>query len=1153
MALVSPGVSVSVTDQTQYASSAVGTVPLVVLATAENKTINGSLASGTTKTNAGQLQVFTSQRDLITSLGSPVFKQSSAGTPLHGNELNEYGLMAAYEALGMGNQLYAVRADIDLNALQGTSIRPVGQVASNTYWLDLADTTWGIYEWSATTQSFANQTPVLITNSTSTTPTNVTTVVGGTSYTISNAPTPLPAIGQIGSYAVVATTTDNRIFHKTQQNTWAMVGSTQWQNDLPVVTGIVTNPTVSGNVTIGINTANVTFSTGNVSTTATAINNGAVTGVSAAVRNNQLCLFVNGTAASNGNTVDGQLVIKDYAPTAATSLLVQTGIITTAQWILGGTYTYQAPTIQYSNYANVPTWNTGYATAQPTGAVWFKTGALGGGSNFVFKVYNSTTGQWTTQAVDIAPNEIQAINDLDIGGGQNIALGALYVNTDPNTIAATNSGILSNGLGLGGFRPLVRTVSGQLHVTGVTPVFAGVTGTFGMGVTEPGANTTNNYAITVATGTAAGFVTAILAAAIPNVTATVNNNGTITITHLAGGTIIMTKLAGQPNLPYLAGFTQSVPGVRSIINTGSSGDGTNVYRMLSGFNTLTYTYSINQPTADPVDGTLWYYSDPTVADVMINTGTQWVGYQTLSSDARGYNLQTTDANGVIASATAPVTQSNGSTALAQGDLWLNTSDLENWPNLSRYNGTAWVKIDNTDHVSVNGIVFADARWDGAIANGIGDGGTTDPATGNQDTTLSLLTSNYVDLDCPNPQLYPRGMLLFNTRRSGYNVKRYVANYFNANSFNVGSYNNSTAYSYGATVVYGASVYVANQSTTGNAPTNAQYWSVLQTGSWVTASGLQNDGSPYAGHYAQRQMIVAAMISAVESNTQIREDQFGFQLIVAPGYPELMSTMVALNNDRANTAFVIGDLPMNLTTNIVDLTNYSNNTNGQSDIANDPYLAVYYPSGLSRDLSGNTIMVPSSHMALRTYLHSDNLSYPWFAPAGLRRGLVDTVTDLGYVDYASGEFMRTGVNQGLRDALYNLRINPITILPGTGIVIWGQKTRDPITEDMDRVNVSRLVNYVRTILATATYGFLFEPNDSITRQQAAAVVSNVLNDLVSKRGIYDYVVVADTSNNTPSTIQLNQLNIDVAIAPTTAVEFIYIPIRLVNPNTGSSGA
>jgi len=1109
MALVSPGVSITVTDQSQYASNAIGTVPLVVLATAQDKTYNGTLCSGTTKANAGMLQVFTSQRDLTTALGAPVFQKSAAGTPVYGGETNEYGLMAAYSALGIGNQLYAIRADIDLNELAGTSVRPVGAEADGTYWLDLADTTWGIYSWSAATQTFTEQMPIIITSTTNVTTSNPTTVVAGTTITLSSEPTPVTNVGQIGSYAVVATSTNNRVFYKTTQNTWALVGSTQWQDDLPVLTGTV-NPTLTGSVStvIGINNgsinSNITVTATNVSTIASSINSSAVTGVTAAVRNNQLCLFVNSKASSNGSTVDGKLTIKDWSSTSTNSLFVQTGIISASTWTLGYTQTVYAPAIQYSNYAGVPTWNSNYATAQPTGAVWFKQGALGGGSNFVFKRYSATTGTWTTQASTIALSEEAAINTLDIGGGENIGIGTLYVDEDPNTYGALGStGQLADNLGVAGFTPYVRSISGPVSVTGATPAFASNTGTFTMYVTEPGYSAYTSYTITQSAATAAGFVNAILAAGDANINAVVNANGTITLTHLAGGTILLQKNSGQPNLPYLAGFTSSVSGVRSIGGT----DSTNVARMLTGFNPLTYTYSLTQPAADPADGTLWYYSDPTVVDVMINDGTNWRGYKNLTLDARGYNLSLTDANGVIAAAVAPTTQSNGYSSLKAGDLWLDTSDLENWPKMNRYNGTAWVAIDKTDQISVNGILFADARWDTS--------GTTDPATGTEVSIATLLTSDYVDLDVPNPRLYPRGMLLLNTRRSGYNVKRYVQNYFTAANFS------------------------------GSLPAVAS--------AWVTASGLRTDGSPYSGHYAQRQMVVAAMNSAIESNTQILEDQFYFSLIAAPGYPELITNMVALNNNRANTAFVIGDTPMNLSTNIVDITNWSTDANGTGLATDDPYLAVYYPSALTTDLSGNTIMVPPSHMALRTYLRSDNVSYPWFAPAGLRRGLVDNASDLGYVNYTTGEFQRTGVSQGLRDALYQTNINPITILPGTGIVVWGQKTRDPITEDMDRVNVSRLVNYVRTLLSKATYGFLFEPNDQVTRQQAAAVVSSALNDLVSKRGVYDYVVVCDTTNNTTETIQNNQLYIDVAIAPTIAVEFIYIPIRLVNPSTGAAGA
>ena len=123
--LVSPGVAVSVIDESAYASAGQGTVPLIILATAENKTIPGGtgLASKTLASAAGQPVLLTSQRELAQLFGTPEFK-SLNGTPLHGNELNEYGLMAAYSALGLGNRVYAVRADIDLAQLAGTSVRP---------------------------------------------------------------------------------------------------------------------------------------------------------------------------------------------------------------------------------------------------------------------------------------------------------------------------------------------------------------------------------------------------------------------------------------------------------------------------------------------------------------------------------------------------------------------------------------------------------------------------------------------------------------------------------------------------------------------------------------------------------------------------------------------------------------------------------------------------------------------------------------------------------------------------------------------------------------------------------------------------------------------------------------------------------------------
>jgi hypothetical protein len=1180
MALVSPGLQLTVTDESQYISNAVGTVPLVLMATAQDKTINGALATGTTKANAGALQIFGSQRELSTAMGYPVFQQSSAGTPLHGNELNEYGLMAAYSALGVNNQLFAVRADIDLNELHGTSVRPTAAVPDSTLWFDIADTTWGIYEWSADTQSFTQQTPIIVSTTTQVTSANTQgAFTGGSGY----AYTPLPSVGAVGNYAVVTTDGQNRVYYKAGSavsatnygqwattsgasqynngklyNKWVLVGGTEWHASQPVTTGTVASgslslPTTSYMMINGSNVAVTVGSAYSMANVAVAINGAGVTGVAADVVNGKLALYSNGT--SSGDTSgDGKVHI--YADPAWNSAANVTLI--NALGLTSGTYI--TPLIQsaafpaqqagtrnatgYGSYTSVPQWTDSVEgdLAAPNGSVWLKQGATGGGSNFVFKQYNATTALWNSLAVNSYSNDTAATYGLDpIGGGMNIPVGAVFMRQDPNALNSTT-------YGYAGWRARQRTVSGAVSATSSIPTnplnLGWTTGdSFTMGVTTPGASVLTNVTVTVNGTGVTDFASAVQAAigsvnpALP-VSVQVNANNSITITHTTGGQVTMTPISSS-NVPVKAGFADAntFAPVKNIRVNGTSL--ASVTLTLSGWTNATYTLSATAPVADPVDGTLWYYSDPTTVDIMINTGTAWKGYQNVTSDARGYNLSNTDSNGVIVAAIAPSTQSSGS-ALAAGDLWLNSSDLENWPALSRWNGSAWVAIDNTDQISTNGILFADARWDNT--------GTNDAASGTEISTQTLLTSNYLDLDAPNPLLYPRGMLLLNTRRSGFNVKKFVQNYFNTTADNVATWASGTTYAQGAFALSGSTIYVSLQgSNTNNTPSSSSsYWSPLQTSTWVTASGLKNDGSPYAGHHAQRQIVVHALKAALDSNTEIREEQFKFSLIVAPGYPELIPDMVSLNNDRANTAFVIGDTPMNLSTNIVDITNWSNDTNGDGLATADPYLAVYYPGGLSSDLSGNEIMVPASHMALRTYLYNDNVAYQWFAPAGTRRGLVSNATDLGYINYTTGEFVRTGVNQALRDALYQQRINPITIIPGIGLVVWGQKTRDPNTESMDRVNVARLVNYIRTIFASAGNAFLFEPNDKITRDQFAGVLNRALNDLIAKRGIYDYLVVCDTTNNTPDRIANNQLYADVAIEPMKDVEFIYIPIRLFNP-------
>jgi phage tail sheath protein FI len=192
------------------------------------------------------------------------------------------------------------------------------------------------------------------------------------------------------------------------------------------------------------------------------------------------------------------------------------------------------------------------------------------------------------------------------------------------------------------------------------------------------------------------------------------------------------------------------------------------------------------------------------------------------------------------------------------------------------------------------------------------------------------------------------------------------------------------------------------------------------------------------------------------------------------------------------------------------------------------------------------------MMLRTIVRSDEVAYPWLAPAGVRRGVIDNADRIGYIDAATGEFITIATGQGLRDVLYLNKINPITFIPGVGITNYGNKTESAVASALDRINVARLVAYIRGRLNEIGKTFVFEPNDQITRNEFTNAVDGLMIDLVAKRGIYDYLIVCDLSNNTPARIDRNELWMDIAIEPVKAVEFIYIPVRIKNTGELASG-
>ena len=353
----------------------------------------------------------------------------------------------------------------------------------------------------------------------------------------------------------------------------------------------------------------------------------------------------------------------------------------------------------------------------------------------------------------------------------------------------------------------------------------------------------------------------------------------------------------------------------------------------------------------------------------------------------------------------------------------------------------------------------------------------------------------VDSDVPDPLLFPGEMLLWNTRWSGRNVKQWREGY--------------------------------------------QSQGIVVGDRWVSISGTNLDGSLITGQAAVRRVIADRIRAGIADNEQLRSETVNFNLLSAPGFPELAPSLVDLNIDRRETGFVIADTPFDLPPRSNELQQFAQGLT----VANEN-IAYYYPSALTTNLDGTEVVVPASHMMLRTFAFSDQVSFPWFAPAGFQRGRVTNALSVGYLD-SEDEFVPVSLNQGQRDVLYINNINPVANFPGRGIVVMGQKTRFPLDSALDRVNVARLINFVRLQSERIVEPFLFEPNDTQTRNAVKDRFDTFLSELVTLRGVFDFLVVVDESNNTPARIDRNELWVDIAISPAKAAEFIYIPIRVRN--------
>ena len=203
--------------------------------------------------------------------------------------------------------------------------------------------------------------------------------------------------------------------------------------------------------------------------------------------------------------------------------------------------------------------------------------------------------------------------------------------------------------------------------------------------------------------------------------------------------------------------------------------------------------------------------------------------------------------------------------------------------------------------------------------------------------------------------------------------------------------------------------------------------------------------------------------------------------------------------------------------------------------NSSYAAVYWPwVQVFNAFAGADEWYDPAIFAARQCVFTDAVSEPWFAPAGFRRGRLTKPTATEIV-----------VNQGDRDALYSNSINPISNDPTTGITIFGQRTTQRAPTALDRVNVRRLMIYIRKVLLELGKPFQFEPNDQFTWELVEDSINPFLDDLLARRAILEGAVKCDSTTNTPARVDRNELWCSVTIKPTKAAETIVFEVNLTS--------
>jgi uncharacterized protein len=262
------------------------------------------------------------------------------------------------------------------------------------------------------------------------------------------------------------------------------------------------------------------------------------------------------------------------------------------------------------------------------------------------------------------------------------------------------------------------------------------------------------------------------------------------------------------------------------------------------------------------------------------------------------------------------------------------------------------------------------------------------------------------------------------------------------------------------------------------------------------------------------------------------DEYAYNVIVTPGlaYQDTNSKtqLATLINNTQNRGDAIA---------VVDMVKYGQDINtvtGTANTLDTSYAATYWPWLQTVDpITGEFTWIPASTMIPAVYVNNDNIAAPWFAPAGLNRG--------GILNAIRAERKLTNSN---RDTLYQNKVNPLATFPGTGVVVYGQKTLQTKASSLDRVNVRRLLIALKTKISEIANTLTFEQNTIATRTSFVSQVNPYLASVQQQQGLYAFKVIMDDSNNNAETIDRNQLVGQIYLQPTKTAEFIYLDFNIL---------